>query len=100
LGKWAVKEQLTIKNSQLTMVEFAWQVRREAAERPNPAQRKIGSLIFRRAGLASGKKIWRPARAVPEICLALTGRVIYGRLFTQRVALGCYAPPLRGGWRN
>ncbi|MDR0868293.1 MAG: hypothetical protein LBP75_07450, partial [Planctomycetota bacterium] len=41
-----------------------------------------------------------PCKGSGNFCVALTGRVIYGRHFTQRVALGCYALPLRGDCRN
>jgi hypothetical protein len=57
-------------------------------------------MIFRRAGLALPKKRRRSVRAMEIFALPLTGRVIYWRLFTQRVALGCYALPLRGDGRR
>ncbi|MDR0868410.1 MAG: hypothetical protein LBP75_08075 [Planctomycetota bacterium] len=69
------------------------------AVRPSPAQRKIVSLIFRRVGTLPEKRR-RSVRAVEFFALPLQGAYLLGNGFSQRVALGWDALPLRGDCRN
>ncbi|MDR0869151.1 MAG: hypothetical protein LBP75_11895, partial [Planctomycetota bacterium] len=70
------------------MTEFDSQIRREAAERNSPAQRKIGGFDFPAGWVSVAGKYRRSVRAMEISGIALAGRVFVGNRFSPARCAG------------